>query len=208
MAQAWIATNKIKAEFEKISEEIRTARDRAEAERAKIIELINAEKEAQRQCIIAQANAEVEKLAAEAAKIRYVVEAEGKRILNEAANQMSTEQIAMQVKMEILKQLPSIIRESVRPMENIDGIKIMHIDGLNNAIHSARGVNTNTEHNNANLAEQVVDSALRYRAQLPLIEALLGEVGLKGNSLQDMTRSVREDLQKDEDHAPASEPEA
>ena len=208
VAQAWIATNKIKAEFEKISEEIRTARDRAEAERTKIIELINAEKEAQRQCIIAQANAEVEKLAAEAAKIRYVVEAEGKRILNEAANQMSTEQIAMQVKMEILKQLPSIIRESVRPMEHIDGIKIMHIDGLNNAIHSARGANTNTEHNNANLAEQVVDSALRYRAQLPLIEALLGEVGLKGNSLQDMTRSVREDLQKDEDHAPASEPEA
>ena len=208
VAQAWIETNKIKAEFEKISEEIRTARDKAEAERAKIIEIISAEKEAQRQVIIAQANAEVEKLAAAAAKIRYEIEAAGKRALNESQNLLSPEQIAMQVKMEILKQLPHIIRESVRPMENIEGIKIMHLDGLSNAIQHGR--NDTGVTNSSNLAEQVVDSALRYRAQLPLIETLLKEVGLKGESLTDMTQNLCETLRSTEvpkKHATATDAE-
>ena len=198
---AWIETNKVKAEFEKISEEIRTARERAEAERSRIVEVISAEKEARRQLISAEANADVEKLAAMSAQLRYEVEAAGKRALNEASNLLSNDQIAMQVKMEIVRQLPNIIRESVRPMENIEGIKIMHIDGLNNAM--GRGGNggggSGGEGNGgggggSNLAEQVVDSALRYRAQVPLIESLLGEVGLKGGTLNDMTRGLHEDM--------------
>lgn len=206
VSQAWMETNKIKAEFEKISEEIRTARERAEAERARIIEVISAEKEAQRQRIIAEANAEVERLAAHAAQIRYEVEAAGKRALNEASNLLSNDQIAMQVKMEIVRQLPNIIRESVRPMENIDGIKIMHIDGLNNAIGGGRGANgdgstasaSHSGGSGGSLADQVVDSALRYRAQVPLIETLLNEVGLKGGgSLNDLTRELREEMRQD-----------
>lgn len=200
VAQAWIETNRIKAEFEKISEEIRTARERAEAERARIVEVISAEKEAQRQRIIAEANAEVERLAANAAKIRYEVEAAGKRALNEAANLLSNDQIAMQVKMEIVRQLPNIIRESVRPIENIEGIKIMHIDGLRNAIggtegKAAAGAGSAGAAGGGSLADQVVDSALRYRAQVPLIESLLQEVGLKGGgSLNDLTQEIREEM--------------
>ncbi|SDZ99153.1 Uncharacterized membrane protein YqiK, contains Band7/PHB/SPFH domain [Thiothrix caldifontis] len=205
VSQAWIETNKVKAEFEKISEEIRTARERAEAERSRIVEIISAEKEARRQVIIAEANADVEKMAALAAQLRYEVEAAGKKALNEASNLLSNDQIAMQVKMEIVRQLPNIIRESVRPMENIEGIKIMHIDGLNNAIgrSGAGGGNNSGDAGNgnnngggggSNLAEQVVDSALRYRAQVPLIESLLGEVGLKGGSLNDMTHSLHTGL--------------
>jgi uncharacterized membrane protein YqiK len=202
VSQAWIETNKVKAEFEKISEEIRTARERAEAERSRIVELISAEKEARRQTIIATANAEVEKLAAGAAKIRYEIEAAGKRALNEASNLLSNEQISMQVKLEIVKQLPNIIRESVRPIENIEGIKIMHIDGLNNAMGGGRGGSGNGDSGSGNsngsggssLADQVVDSALRYRAQVPLIESLLGEVGLKGHSIHDLTSGLREEM--------------
>ena len=203
VAQAWIETNKIKADFEKISEEIRTARDRAEAERSRIIEIISAEKEAQRQRIIAQANAEVEKLAAEAAQIRYQIEAAGKRALNEAQNLLAPEQIALQVKLEVLKHLPDIIRESVRPLENIEGIKIMHVDGLNPSARTGTG----NAASSSNLAEQVVDSALRYRAQMPLIESLLNEVGLKGESINSMTQGVREALHTpDATHKPVPEP--
>lgn len=211
VSMAWIETNKVKAEFEKISEEIRTARERAEAERGRIVELISAEKEARRQRIIAEANADVEKMAAMAAKLRYEIEAAGKKALNEASNLLSNDQIAMQVKMEIVRQLPNIIRESVRPMENIEGIKIMHIDGLNNAIgrggsgggnggDSSGGGNSG---GGGNLAEQVVDSALRYRAQVPLIESLLGEVGLKGGSLNDMTWGLREEMRSEKKAADA-----
>jgi hypothetical protein len=39
-----------------------------------------------------------------------------------------------------------------------------------------------------------VDSALRYRAQLPLVESLLNEVGLKGSGLSDLTAGLRSDL--------------
>lgn len=197
VSQAWMETNKIKAEYEKISEEIRTARERAEAERSRIVELISAEKEAHRQRIIAEANADAEKLAAKAAQIRYEVEAAGKRALNEASNLLSNNQIAMQVKLEIVKHLPEIIRESVRPIENIEGIKIMHIDGLNQAVGGRGNAdgNASTNHgNNSSLADQVVDSALRYRAQVPLIETLLNEVGLKGHSINEMTGNLRENI--------------
>ncbi len=205
---AWNETNKVKAEFEKITEEIRTARDRAEAERARIVAIISAEKEAERQRIIAEANADVEKLAAQAAQVRYEIEAAGKRALNEASNLLSNEQIAMQVKLEIVRQLPNIIRESVRPIENIEGIKIMHIDGLNNAIGGAGrngsgggnngGGSTGGGNAGSSLADQVVDSALRYRAQVPLIETLLGEVGLKGGSINDLTRDLREEIRTED----------
>jgi uncharacterized membrane protein YqiK len=196
VSQAWMETNKVKAEYEKISEEIRTARERAEAERARIIELISAEKEARRQRIIAEANAEAEKLAAQAAQVRYEVEAAGKRAINEASNLLSNDQIAMQVKLEIVRQLPQIIRESVRPIENIEGIKIMHIDGLNNAV-GGRGKGESNASGSNSLADQVVDSALRYRAQVPLIETLLSEVGLKGNSINELTGNLREEMRSD-----------
>lgn len=205
---AWNETNKVKAEFEKITEEIRTARDRAEAERSRIVAVISAEKEAERQRIIAEANADVEKLAAQAAQVRYEIEAAGKRALNEASNLLSNEQIGMQVKLEIVRQLPNIIRESVRPIENIEGIKIMHIDGLNNAIGGAGrngsgggndgGGFTGGGNGGSSLADQVVDSALRYRAQVPLIETLLGEVGLKGGSINDLTRDLREEIRAED----------
>ncbi|QTR50614.1 flotillin family protein [Candidatus Thiothrix anitrata] len=207
---AWIETNKIKAEFEKISEEIRTARERAEAERGRVVEIISAEKEARRQVIIAEANADVERLAATAAQLRYEVEAAGKRALNEASNLLSNDQIAMQVKLEIVKQLPNIIRESVRPIENIEGIKIMHIDGLNNAIGGGRnnggGEGNGGGSSGSSLADQVVDSALRYRAQVPLIETLLGEVGLKGGTLSDMTRDLRNELHTPKQEEPIQKP--
>ncbi|MDX9987702.1 flotillin domain-containing protein [Thiothrix unzii] len=213
VALAWTATNKVKAESEKIFEEIRTARERAEAERSRIIEIISAEKEAQRQRIIAEANADVEKLAAQAAQIRYEVEAAGKRALNEASNLLSNDQIAMQVKLEIVKQLPNIIRESVRPIENIEGIKIMHIDGLNNAIGGGRnngggdgGNSGGGGSSGSSLADQVVDSALRYRAQVPLIETLLNEVGLSGGTLSDMTRDLRTELRTPKPEQPAPKP--
>jgi uncharacterized membrane protein YqiK len=209
VSEEWIKTNKIKAEFERISEEIRTARERAEAERGRIVAVISAEKEARRQTIIAEANAEVEKLAAGAAKIRYEIEAAGKRALNEASNLLSNEQISMQVKLEIVKQLPNIIRESVRPIENIEGIKIMHIDGLNNAIGGGAGRGNGggtTGTGGSSLADQVVDSALRYRAQVPLIESLLSEVGLKGNSIHELTSGLRDEM-RSEENKPASEAE-
>jgi uncharacterized membrane protein YqiK len=200
-SEAWMATDKIKAEAARLTEEISTAREKAEAERIKLVEIIRAQKDAQRQTIIAEANAEVERLAARAAEIRYQVEAAGKSAMNKAANLLENQQIDMQVKMEIVRQLPQIIKESVRPIENIDGIKIMHLDGLGSAsggaVSSGGGKGGSGGGGNGGgggLADQVVDSALRYRAQVPLIDTLLREVDLKTDSSDGLTDFIREQI--------------
>ena len=163
----------------------RAASDKADAVR------ILAEGDADKFRIAAQGNAEGEKLAADAAEKRYAVEAEGKRAIHEAENILSTNQIGMQVKMAIIKYLPDIIRESVKPMENIEGIRIVQVEGLNsgNASSSQRADLVTT-----NLADQVVNSALRYRAQAPIIEALLKEIGLEGSSIGGLTASLKQEM--------------
>ena len=50
-----------------------------------------------------------------------------------------TEQIAMQIKIKLIENLDKIIRESVKPIENIDGIKILHVEGLANGLGGGNG---------------------------------------------------------------------
>ena len=69
-------------------------------------------------------------MAADAAAKRYQVDAEGKQAIHEADNRLSEQQIAMQIKLATVHELPSIIRESVKPIEQIEGIKIIQMGGL------------------------------------------------------------------------------
>ncbi len=158
------------------------AADRAEAVKT----LANAEADKRR--IQAQGEAEAEKLQAEAAAVRYGVEAQGEQALNEARNTLSVEQIAMRVKLELMKVLPDIIHESVKPMEQIDSIKIIQVDGL-----QAGGQGAGAENGGApagSLADQLVNSALRYRGQAPLVDSLLEEIGLKGGDIKGLAKGL------------------
>jgi uncharacterized membrane protein YqiK len=219
-SEAQAAADAARAAAVRASEQVDTVREVEKAERRKRIELVEAAKEAEREQIAitiaaqaekqaaeekaeairtlatanadqrrieAQADAEAEKLRADAAAARYNVDADGQRRLNEAANMLSTEQIAMQIRMAILRHMPEIIRESVKPMEAIDSIKIVNVDGL--AVNgSATGEPATGQ--SANLAEQVVSSALRYRAQAPLLDGLLKELGLSGADLTGLTSAA------------------
>ncbi|MEL7019863.1 MAG: flotillin domain-containing protein, partial [Pseudomonadota bacterium] len=113
----------------------------------------------------------------------YDVEADGKRAVNEASNTLSTEQIAMQVKMALIEAMPEIIAQSVKPIENIDGIKILQLDGLNGG-----GVaGDNASAGQGGVADQAVSAALRYRSQAPVIDALMKELGIDGTSLEGLS---------------------
>ncbi|QQR35461.1 flotillin family protein [Devosia oryziradicis] len=158
------------------------AADRAEALR------IAANADAERARLTAKGAADAEKLKAEAAAATYKVEAEGKRTINEASNTLSPEQIAMQVRVKLIEALPQIIAESVKPMQNIDGIKILHVDGLNGS--SQAGGEGAGLGNGGGLADQAVAAALRYRSQAPLIDALMSELGLSGGTLDGLAASV------------------
>jgi uncharacterized membrane protein YqiK len=198
-SQAEARANEARSAAVKAEQLVITSGAVAEAERERDVELVEAQKQAQKQAIGIKVAAEAEKDAAqnhaEAIKIRaeanlrnYRVEAEGKSILNEAINKLSAEQIAMQVKLALIDALPRIIEQSVRPIEKIDGIKIVQVDGLTRGgTPSAGGAPAAA----GSLADQAVNAALAYRAQQPLVDALLQEIGMKGNSLSGLTMSVQ-----------------
>ncbi|OVE79790.1 flotillin, partial [bacterium J17] len=204
----------------KAQEQVVTVRETEKAEREKQIELIEAAKAAEREAIritvaaeadkkaahdkaeavrqVAQGDSDAEKLRAEAADVRYAVEAEGTRKQHEADNLLSTEQIAMQVKLAIINNLSAIVEQAVKPIENIDGIKIVQVDGLNGFAGGANGgiVNGGSgSGRSGNLAEEVVSSALKYRAQAPLLDSLMKEVGISGDSLSGLTGALSSQIE-------------
>lgn len=165
--------------------EKQAAEDYAESAR------IQARGDADKARLTAEGRAEAEKLEADAAAKRYEVDAAGKRAINESANTLSAEQIAMQVKLALIEHLPKIIAESVKPMENIDGIKIFQVEGLNGACNG-HGASTEAVNGQGSLSDQVVNSALRYRAQAPMVESLLQEIGLNGSDINGLTQAFND----------------
>ncbi len=165
--------------------EKQAAQDRAEALR------IAAEAEAEQFRLKAQGEADAQLLMARAQEEQYRVDAEGKRAVNEAANVLSVEQVEMQVRLALLRHLPDIIRESVRPMENIDDIKILQVNGLGGGFGStAAEAAAGQPQGGGALSDQVVNSALRYRAQAPLVDSLLQELGLNGGDINGLTQGL------------------
>ena len=157
-----------------------------------MIDIIQAETNAERDSIRLIRKAEADKVASEqkaegevseakAAKFRYDVEAEGNRKLNEAENLRSEQARRSTVLEGVIKRLPEIIREQVKPLENIDSIKIMQVDGL-------PGVNSPSEYNAGggsgssskdpnSISDQVVNSAMKYRTQVAFVDGLMEELG-------------------------------
>ena len=188
-------------------ERVFSAREIEQAERRKHIELIAASQDAERDAvrlrteaaaerhaavdraeasrIDAEAEAEADKIRALAARLRYEIEAEGTRQMNEAQNVMSPDSRTSAMRLKLLDKLEAIIRESVKPMERIEGIKILHVDGL-----GMNGHGTNGDSGGAGIADSVVNSALRYRAQAPLVDQLLREIGIEGVDIGKLTGSV------------------
>lgn len=163
---------KVGAEAEK-----QAAEDTAEAQR------ILAQGQSDKHRITAEGLAAAEKLEAEAAAIRYKVDAEGKQAINAAANMLSAEQIAMQIKMRLIEQLPDIIEQSVRPMEKIDSIKIMQLDGFTQQGGSGQAGSAEGTRPEVSLPDQLVNSALKYKAQAPIVDSLLTELGLSSSDI-------------------------
>ncbi|HMB77450.1 MAG TPA: flotillin domain-containing protein [Kiloniellaceae bacterium] len=154
-----------------------------------------AEANAAEQRLAAQGEAEAEKLRVEAAELRYAVEAAGRRALNEAENLLSEGIVQMKVKLAVIEHLRDIVHESVKPLENIDGIKIIQVDGLTGGAGAngvtGNGTGANGDGSGRGLADQVVASALQYRSQAPLIDALMKEIGMSGGDLEGLARSLK-----------------
>jgi uncharacterized membrane protein YqiK len=166
-----------RAKVVEAEEKVNTARDVEHAEKQKSLGIIEASK-----------NAEKEKLASMAAKIRYEIEAAGKKALNEAENLRSDASRRSALRLKLAEKIEGIIREWVRPIQNIDSIKVIDVNGLPGFSQggdsgkggSANGNGDSSSHDSkkGSLADNVVNSALRYRAQQPFLDSLLKEIGM------------------------------
>jgi uncharacterized membrane protein YqiK len=214
-AAADLARAKAVAEEERVF----TARETEMAERRKRIDLIAAAQEAERDGLRvriaaeaekaaagdrgsavraeADAHADAEKVRALAARIRNEVEAEGVRLMNEAQNLLTPEARLSAMRLRLIDKLEGIIRESVKPMERIEGIKILQVDGLGGGGGRGDG------REGGSFADGVVNSALRYRAQAPLVDQLLREIGIDAG---DVGKAARGLLDRSQTALPSTPP--
>ena len=209
-SEAQAAADQARARAAMEEERVFTARETEMAERRKTIELIGAAQEAERDALRltvaagaekaaandrgaavraeAEAQADADKIRSIAAKIRHEVEAEGQRLMNQAQNVLTPEARLSAMRIRLIDKMEGIIRESVKPMERIEGIRILQVDGLAGGGSGGYG-GGNGE---ASLADSVVNSALRFRAQAPLVDQLLREIGVDGGDVGKVARGMLE----------------
>jgi len=145
--------------------------------------------------ITAASKAEQDKFATMAAKLRYEIDAAGKEALNAAENLRSDASRRSALRLKLAEKIEAIIRESVKPMANIGDIKIVDVSGLpgfsgtSGSGGSGGAVTAGTQGGsgrNGNLADNVVSSALRYRAHQPFLDSLLKEIGMKPGEISNI----------------------
>ena len=190
-------------------EKVFTAREVEMAERKKAIDLIGAAQVAERDALRltsaaqaekaasadrgdavraqAEADADADKIRSMAMRLRAEIEAEGLQLMNAAHNMLSPEARMSALRMRLVEKAEGIIRESVRPMERIEGIKILQVDGLGG---SGVGHANGDAGHGGNFSDGVVNSALRFRAQAPLVDQLLREIGIEGGDIQKLVGNV------------------
>jgi uncharacterized membrane protein YqiK len=195
-----------RAEAVAAEERVFTAREIEMAERKKAIDIIAAQQSAEREALQltaaasaekaasadrgaairaqAEADADADRIRAMAQRVRAEIEAEATRMMNEAQNVLSPEARASALRLRLVDKAEAIIRESVKPLERIEGIKILHVDGL------AGGGGGGGDGGHGGFADGVVNSALRFRAQAPIVDQLLREIGLEGGDLQRLAHGV------------------
>lgn len=198
--------NEARAQAVEAEEKVVTAKEVEIAQRQKAIELIEAQREAERQATGVKVAAEADKLAAhdkaealreqanaeadavrikvEADREKYQVDAEGQRLMNEAYNTLNEGQIELKRVLSLHEHLPEIIRQSVKPLEQIEGMKIISVSGLNVQEGAGGVMNGEVSGQSNSLPEALVNSALKHRAMAPLVDSLLKEAGVKDLSGQ------------------------
>lgn len=192
--------NLARAQAVKAEEQVETARRTEVANREKAIAVIKAEEEAEQQAVGVKVTAAAEKAAAEdratavitqaeAEKRRDelhaeatlaigVAEADALRQRNDAENSITETAANLRLRLSLVGEVRGIIEAAVRPMEKIESIRIMDLDGFapggNGGAGGANGGSGGTT------TERIVDAALTHRLNAPIIDQILSEVGVVG----------------------------
>ncbi|MEM1131082.1 MAG: flotillin domain-containing protein, partial [Pseudomonadota bacterium] len=99
-------------------------------------------------------------------------------------------------KRKMLEHIEGIIGASVKPLENINDIKIMQLGGAGANGLSVGGdgapANGAGGPNGASPTDEVINSALRYRVQAPMVDSLLSDIGIDGSNIAKSGGLIRE----------------
>jgi uncharacterized membrane protein YqiK len=172
-------------------EKIETARAEETANRSKLVELLDAGTRAEREALRVVTAARAEREAVEqraeadiaqahAVEVRYATDAAGNRLLNESENMRSEAARRSAIYEHLVRTLPNIIRETVKPMEKIESIKILQVDGLPglNSPSETAGGGGGGGGGGGSMSDRVVNSAMKYRTQVAFVDGLLKDLGL------------------------------
>ena len=183
-------------------ESVISARELERAERDKALALVGAAREVEVKglAVVQQAQAELEAatrraqivrtdaeaasaadtLRAKSADQRHDIEARGRRAMNEAENLLTPDAMQLRMRLAAIDRVEGVVRESAKPLEHISEIKIVHVDGLN-GLPTAGGAGGGD--GGGSVSDQVMTSALKYKLQAPLVDALLESAGLPSRDL-------------------------
>lgn len=193
--------NLARAQAVKAEEQVETARRTEVANREKAIAVIKAEEEAEQQAvgvkvtaaaekaaaedrataIITQAEAEKrrDELHAEATLAIGVAEADALRQRNDAENSITETAANLRLRLSLVAEVRGIIEAAVRPMEKIDSIRIVDLDGFAPGGNGG-GAGVANGGSGGTTTERIVDAALTHRLNAPIIDQILSEVGVVG----------------------------
>jgi uncharacterized membrane protein YqiK len=177
-AAARLEADGARARAAEAEERIATVRETEVAKRRQVIDVLLAEKSA------AEAT-----IAAGAEKVRLTVEAEAQRLINEAENVLTDPARVSLFRRKLLEHVEGIVAASVKPLEKIQDIRIMQLDGMGGGGGEGRS---------GSPTDEVINSALRYRVQAPMIDSLLADIGIDGANLARQGGLIREaaDMQR------------
>lgn len=131
--------------------------------------------------LLAAADSDAEALRRDSDDKRQEVAARARRGLNEAENLLSPAAMQLRAKLAAIDKVEAVIRESAKPLEHISEIKIVHVDGLGGHV-AGRGL----PEGDGSLSDQVMNSALKYKLQAPLVDALIKSAGMESKGLTDL----------------------
>ena len=173
--KAKTAENLAKADEVAAQEKIKTAQETEIANRIKELAIIEAEK--LKESIIIKAKGESEGImaVAEAKEKEYKIDAAGKKSLLEAENSISDHILMNRAQMALIAVLPEVMREMVKPMENIDSIKIVDAKGIAGGSGIAGEGLVGGERNFPN---DILNAALKHKAFNPMLEGLVKDLNM------------------------------
>ena len=180
-------------------EQVETARAVEIAERAKQIAVIDARREAERdatrvtvnaqaereaadnlaQALLTQATAEADANKIKAGGIIELGEAEAKRerALNEARNALSPQMVDFELTKQRIAIIPDALEQAMKPIEKISDIRIFSAGNMLGAMNGS-----STAHDGQNPISDLSSQLLSFSAQKPILDEILAQAGFQGGN--------------------------